>query len=260
MGDSNTTERIKLCYKGEFFNFGDKIYTTIPGLKETIREAFTSECAVEVINRKEKDGKRRGIKARSLNEVLRELLKKSAEKYKVMINAESFIKDGWFRHDGNRGFDFSLFDKERNYANAYNYFLGAKGILRGDELIFKKEVYKELGIKREEWIKRVDKYKAESGFDNKRPQTDYAVEKSLDPIVGELQFGNWALIYRDLFRLMAAEHETSIALYIYITSDDKLYERLSSQTVRFDKASKVISENLGIIKTPIWLIGLSIDE
>ena len=79
-------------------------------------------------------------------------------------------------------------------------------------------------------------------------------------VVGELQFGNWALIYKDLFRLLAADNDPGIDFYIYVAADEKLSSFLSRNTVSFKQADSVMNEYRSIIKTPIWLISLGIEE
>lgn len=70
-------------------------------------------------------------------------------------------------------------------------------------------------------------------------------------VVGELQLGNWALIYRDLFRLLNADNNPSIDFYIYVAADEKLSKLLCAQTVSFKQANNVLNEYRSIIKTSI---------
>ncbi len=79
-------------------------------------------------------------------------------------------------------------------------------------------------------------------------------------VAGELQFGNWALIYRDLFRLLDADSNPGVDFYIYVAADDELSGLLSANTVSYKSAGEVINEYLSIIKTPVWLIALGIDK
>ena len=79
-------------------------------------------------------------------------------------------------------------------------------------------------------------------------------------IVGEIQFGNWAMIYKDMFRLIRAKSSPGVSLYIYITDTGELKEKLSDQIVNFKKARDEFLEFIDVIETPILLIGLDIER
>ena len=106
-----------------------------------------------------------------------------------------------------------------------------------------------------EWKKKIEAIQSKVAYNS-----DFIIDKEILTIVGELQFGNWALIYRDLFRLLDADSNPGIDFYIYITADEKLSKLLSANTVSFKQAQDVIGEYLSIIKTPIWLISLGVEE
>ena len=55
--------------------------------------------------------------------------------------------------------------------------------------------------------------------------TTYRTEKKRLTVVGEIQFGNWALLEHDIQRLInATEQGISIDYYIYITATGNLAE------------------------------------
>ena len=232
----------------KYFNNGKIIANSLSQLCQNIRNALSQEENLEPRERHTK-GKSDyyGIKADSLNQALREKLKF----YK--INGETHVENGVFFHKSKEGFDFSEYDKEYNMARLYNYYQGSIGILNGDEKII--NIYKKVGYSKKEWKGKIQEIHSIVSKDN----SDYIVDKELLTVVGELQFGNWALIYRDLFRLLDAESDPGIDFYIYVTADGNLSSLLSANTVSYSSADKVISEYLSIIKTPIWLIGLDLD-
>ena len=145
------------------------------------------------------------------------------------------------------------YDSEYNLARLYNYYMGSVGILYGDEKIY--QLYKKLKLKKNEWKDKLDKL-----TDGLEKNLDITAEKKELTIVGEFQFGNWALTYRDLFRLLNADNNPGIDFYIYITAMGKLSSMLSKQTVSYKNANNIIKENLSILKTPMWVIGLDIEE
>ena len=231
-----------------FFNNGKIILNAIPDVRDSIRKALSQEETISTTQRKPK-GKPEydGVNAASLNEALRRCL--NAES----IKGETHVENGVFFHKTKEGFDFSVYDEEYNMARLYNYYQGAIGVLDGDKKIT--ELYKKMGCKKKEWKGKIRAISSKVTYNS-----DYKVDKEQLTVAGELQFGNWALIYRDLFRLLDADSNPGVDFYIYVAADDDLSGLLSANTVSYKSASDVISEYLSIIKTPIWLIGLGIDE
>lgn len=231
-----------------FFNNGKIVLNAIPDVRDSIRKALSQEEVISTIRRTPKGRPEYdGINAASLNKALRRCL--SAES----IKGETHVENGVFFHTTKSGFDFSFYDEKYNIARLYNYYQGTVGVLNGDKKII--DVYKKLGYKKKEWKGMIATISSKV-----EENADFIVDKEKLTVAGELQFGNWALIYRDLFRLLDADSNPGVDFYIYVTADDELSGFLSSNTVSFRSASEVISEYLSIIKTPVWLIGLGINK
>ena len=79
-------------------------------------------------------------------------------------------------------------------------------------------------------------------------------------IVGEIQFGNWALAEHDLLRLMGSAVDGEIDYYIYITATGELEKKLSKGIVTFSKAVDLFKNNKRLFRTPVWVIGIDIDN
>ena len=91
---------------------------------------------------------------------------------------------------------------------------------------------------------------------------DFKKEKKNDDIpliLGEIQFGNWALAYRDFFKVLKANVQTSVDCLIYICPTGQLESMLSDGIVTFDKTKKIIKEFEKVINIPIWLIGIDLN-
>ncbi len=234
----------------EFFNNGKIILNSRKKLKKDLTDVLSGEYYVETTTRKTKlKGSYPGITASSLNEVLREALTKIED-----INTETYAENGYFLHYTKKGFDFSIYDNNYNLSNIYNYYLGSVGILNGNEKIL--DLHTKLkSYSKNEWKREIIRLSQKARTKN----TDYHVEKKKLTMVGELQFGNWALIYRDLFRLLHANNNPGIDFYIYITATGTLKDMISSNTVNYDSANKVISEYINLIPVPTWLIGLDVN-
>lgn len=231
----------------KFYNNGKVILKSLPDIEKNFRDTLSQKGEVTVIKRKSKNKSQYdGITADSLNRELRKLLGQ------IRIKGETHVENGVFYHRTKEGFDFSIYDEEYNLSRLYNYYLGAVGILDGAEKIFR--IYDKMGYDKKEWKGKVETIQSKVAYNS-----DYIVDKEYLTIVGELQFGNWALIYRDLFRLLAADSNPGVDFYIYITAADGLSRLLSDKTVSYRQAESVIGEYLSIIKTPMWLIGLGIE-
>ncbi len=233
----------------KFFNNGRILLQALPNLESAITDALSVPCNLTTITRKPKNKPSyQGITAGSLNKALRNCINTIPN-----INGETHVENGIFFHTTKEGFDFSIYDKQHNRARLYNYYLGSVGILNGDTKI--ENIHKKLKLKKKEW-----KQEIQSISSSLPANSDYIVEKKQLTVAGEFQFGNWALVYRDLFRLLNADSNPGIDFYIYITASNTLSNLISSNTVSYDKAIDVIEENLSIIKTPIWVIGLDIKK
>lgn len=231
----------------KFFNNGKVILKSLPQIEEKFREALSETGEISVTQRQTKNKTAyEGINATSLNKALRKCLDIEP------IKGETHVEHGIFYHTTKEGFDFSIYDENYNMARLYNYYQGAVGVLEGDQKII--DLYKKMGYKKKEWKEKIGAIQSKVAYNS-----DFIVDKEILTIVGELQFGNWALVYRDLFRLLDADSNPGVDFYIYITADKELSKLLSANTVSFKQAQAVISEYLSIIKTPIWLISLGVE-
>ena len=221
----NKKLNIKFLIKNEcFYNNGKIIMNSLSPLESLIREALSKSRKVDTVDRNEKNKPSYiGVNATDLNKVLRECISNIPE-----INNETHIENGVFYHDSKEGFDFSIYDKDYNLERLYNYYMGSNGILNWDSKIY--EINKKLKLNKKEWKLKVNNLSSEVEYNK-----DIISEKKKLTVVGELQFGNWALTYRDLFRLLNADNNPGIDFYIYITATGKLSDLLSAQTVSYSK-------------------------
>ena len=78
-------------------------------------------------------------------------------------------------------------------------------------------------------------------------------------IVGEIQFGNWALAYRDFFKVLKANVQNSVDCLIYVVPTGNLESMLSDGIVTFDKTKIILEDFAKVISVPVWIIELDID-
>lgn len=234
--------------KQEFFNNG-KIMLSHLGIQSQIQNCLEKQIEVVITKRAEK-GKEsyNGISATSLNIELRKLMKGIPNIY-----GETHVENGVFFHDTKEGFDFSIYDTKCNMDRLRNYYIGSNGLFEGKEKLL--GLYKKLNKKKKEWKKDIQEI-----YGTYPDYKDVQVEKKTLTIVGEIQFGNWALAYRNLIRLLNADMNPGIDYYIYIAATGKLKDKLSSNIVTYDSICNIIRENKNIVKTPMWIIGLDCEE
>jgi len=108
------------------------------------------------------------------------------------------------------------------------------------------------GLKKKEWKEKIQMLGGTFG------ENLIGVKKHMS-IVGEIQFGNWAIASHDFFRLMNATLDTDIDFYIYITATGTLAKKLSKGIVDYSWVLDFLSKNKQLIKIPTWIIGLDLD-
>lgn len=190
---------------------------------------------------------RNGYKADDLNKGLRSKMGAHISG----VHGECYVESGTFRTRGKKGFDFAIFDEEYNIVRTRNLYVGDPGQFDGDEKL--KKVYKTLGFTKRAWDNKIASLGGTNGI-------DLPENKKILTVVGELQFGNWALVKHDLLRLLNSSDSIPIDFYIYITATGSLDEKLSEGTVNYCKVIEALEENSRIINIPTWVIGIDEDQ
>lgn len=208
-----------------------------------IKECIQEELEVGITDRADSSKKSAiGINADSVNKALRNAMSKIEG-----IHFETSVENGaFFERRKKSNFDFSYYNRMLNYEKFWNYCR--------NQADFDERINQSITLEyQESWRTFIDTYKP-----IKTENIDVGIADNT--VVGEIQFGNWAMIYKDIFRLLRAKNSPGVDLYIYITDTGKLNKFLSSQVVEYKKALKEFSENMDIIQTPILIIGLDIDS
>lgn len=174
------------------------------------------------------------------------------------IHGETHVEYGGLFHGSKKGFDFSLYDEDCNYIKIRNACIGNPGMYNGDKIL--DSIYKNLRektddkkkMKKKDWrliLSSIPTSPGENAPENKKEFT----------VVGEIQFGNWALAEHDLLRLINSSAKNSIDFYIYITPTGELSQKVSDGVVTYEKVLSDITENSQLLSIPMWIIGLDID-
>lgn len=248
------TTNAKLFIKKQYFHHhAFEIINSHKKISDFINTAFNSDISISPRIKRTKNLKSKAIKADDLNIQLRTLLKNN--KKDVDIKFEVIEENGVFYFASDKsaigGFDFAILNNEINLLALRNLCFGELQYFdaehRWNKFLNNNPELKEIS----ETIINLD-FKGQNLKKNKS-------EISEPLIVGEIQFGNWALAYRDFFKVLKADVQNNIDCLIYIVPCDNLEKALSDGIVTFDKTVKIIEEFAKVINVPVWLIGLDIE-
>lgn len=238
-----------------FFNNGDLLLPSIKdstgvllqsGIESWLNQPYTLTTTIH----QESGISRNGYKADELNTELRKKMNCIQG-----IHGETYVEYGAILTTGKKGFDFSLFDEEYNIVKLRNSFIGNPGRYNGDDdltNLYKKVLKSDNNVYRKrEWIKKLSSLGG-------TPGESITCNKKQYTIVGEIQFGNWAIVRHDLLRLLNSSIDGEIDYYVYITATGNLKNKLSSGIVDYSSVVELFTENKQLIKTPIWVIGIDV--
>lgn len=185
------------------------------------------------------------VTATSINSTLRGSLKTIED-----IKFEVEYKEGiLFDSPKTGGFDFSIFDEELNIVNFRNYCFGERASFQGDL-----EWTQELD-KRADWQSYADNLELPN---LQKRGSNIIFPKNKPTVIGEIQLGNWALAYYDMFKVLHLDNLVDLDLFVYITATGNLNEYLSDGIVNYNRMESIIREYSSILKVPIWLIGIDV--
>lgn len=193
----------------------------------------------------------RGIEPKHLNLHFRSALKGADKQWTFETTIED---DVFYDHDVHEGaviggFDISRYDVEQNLVRLRNLCFGRRPLKNG------KSHWENTLAARPHWAaaaRRVDWTKYPIGEDHERPS-------SIPLVLGEIQFGNWAMAYRDYLKVLAAHRFREIDLFTYIVPTGALQSMLSDGIVTFDNAARFLKSVASAVNVPVVMWGLDIE-
>jgi len=247
-------EDINLFISDEYFHHhAFEIVENYSELKNKLTSSLSS--SISITPRIKKTGKIESlaIKADKLNEEIR-ILMKNIQNFEIKF--EVYEENGVFYFSSEKssigGFDFAILNHYNNIVALRNICFGslqyADGELRWNKFLEKNQDLKEIANS----LKNIN-------LKGKDIHKEQASTELTPLVVGEIQFGNWALAYRDFFKVLKADVQNSIDCLIYIVSTGNLENMLSDGIVTFDKTKKIIDDFAKVISVPVWLIGVDTD-
>lgn len=212
---------------------------------EGLRIALKGEFEIVTSTRKKKGATREGITAVSLNAALRKSLHAA---YGKGISVETFVEDGVFHSDeGVQGFDFSIYDKKNNLIALRNLCFGRLRLADGHARWGK-------------FLRRHPDLSIVADAENLGAVPDGKDIVRADPespiILGEFQFGNWGLLYRDFFKALNVQQNPGLDLFVYVAPTGKLRKSLSDAIVCYETAVAEAQVFSQVLRMPIWFIGI----
>lgn len=238
--------------KEYFHHHAFEIINTHKDLKNKFLTSLSNEIRVTPRVKMTRGVGSRAIEAGELNIVIRELLKKIKD---VEIKFEVYEENGVFYFSSEKssigGFDFAI-------LNHYNNILALRNLCFGNLQYADGEIRWEKFLKKNPDLIEIANHLKEIEERGKNISKPYD-ENPIPLIVGEIQFGNWALAYRDFFKVLKADVQNSVDCLIYIVPTGNLEKMLSDGIVTFDKTKKIMEEFSKVISVPVWLVGIDTD-
>ena len=242
----------KLFVSEEYFHHhAYEIMHTHDNLRNDFKSTLTSKINIETRIKKTKDKKSQGVEAGYLNKEIRRLLSKGPNKelkFEVSETRGVFYFSSIKNAIG--GFDFAIINHRKNLTALRNLCFGElqyhNGIKRWKKFLEKNIELQDLA----NHIIELEKNGNDIEF--------HSSTKDSPLIVGEIQFGNWALAYRDFFKVLKANVQNSIDCLVYIVPTDNLESMLSDGIVTFNKTKNILKEFSKVISVPVWLVGLDL--
>lgn len=209
------------------------------------------EQEIEIKTQWRKSGNKRikGISASLLNNEIRKLLITKFSRIKLEVEEQRGVY--YFSSKNEKkigGFDFAFINSQNNLIKLRNLCFGK---IKYDDGKKRWDAFLEMNDGLREFSKSL--------IDPLDYGNDLKILEESEPLIlGEIQFGNWALKYYDFFKLLNANVQTSVDCLIYIVATGDLEKYLSSAIVNYDKSLNAIKQFEKVINVPIWLIGLDI--
>jgi len=214
-------------------------------LRDSISQPISGAIRIEVTERRQRDRRYLGVTAQSLNAALKERFRTDGG-WQFEVTVQDGVILGSTDHETRiEGFDFARFDERANLARLWSVCFGRRTVQDGAAL-WRRFIYQRphLAVLAEE----IDAMGV-SG-------QDLVVDPVVPTVLGEIQFGNWALAHRDIMKLLAAATETEIGLFVYIAADGRLAEMISQGTVSFDRMREILQGYSSVVTVPTWLVGI----
>ncbi len=234
-----------------FHHHANEILESNSKIKNFFIGALEQKISVNTRIKKKQNNDSPGIEAAALNKEIRRLISGNND---IQIMFEVVEDKGVFYPMVGKiaGFDFAIINNLKNLISLRNICFGELKYHDGTKR-WEKYLSENPDLKKLVSLYKLEEYKE---GENVKFQKKELGEQPL--IVGEIQFGNWALAYRDFFKILKADVQNSVDCLVYIVPTNNLYNYLSDGIVNFNETKKILEEFEKVIPIPIWLIGIDV--
>tara|TARA_B110000046_G_scaffold7693_1_gene7955 strand:- start:7268 stop:8044 length:777 start_codon:yes stop_codon:yes gene_type:complete len=234
-----------------FHHHAYEIMNAHNSLRSSFKTSLTSTVSVQTRVKRTKEKRNRGIEAGHLNKEIRRLLCAESNKELKLEVSES---KGVFYFSSVKnaigGFDFAIINHRKNLNALRNLCFGElqyhDGLKRWNKFLEKNTDLKETANQ----IIEIHKNGNDIAF--------RASSKDSPLVVGEIQFGNWALAYRDFFKVLKANVQNNVDCLIYVVPTGNLESMLSDGIVTYEKTKAILKDFAKVISVPVWVVGLDV--
>ena len=220
-----------------------------PDLRTRVVEALTGEILLETTERRRRSERYLGVTAQSLNMALKSRFR-AAGGWQFEATVQDGVIVGSADHETRiEGFDIASFGERANLARLWSVCFGRRTVRDGAQQ-WRRYVYLR------PHLTSLAEEVAAMGV----PGEDLVLDPIEPTVLGEIQFGNWALAHRDIMKLLAAAAETDVDLFVYVAADGRLAEMISQGTVSFERTRDLLREYSSVVNVPTWLVGIDFAE
>lgn len=255
--DSTIIARPKMAEERNYGPASRAVLGAHMDLVDFLRTTLQAPLELEGVERAKGEDTYPGISAASLNAAIRSALGRSDQcRFEVSVesgvllpNAAPLLRP--FGEMPPQRFDFAFYEDRQNAQRLYASLHGPRAPQAGPQ------VWEHFRSSNEGLAAEVERI-ASAG-------EGLRVAPAMPNVLGELQFGNWAMFYADMVKASKAAQFDTIDLYVYVVAHGNLAEMLSDQTVSFEAAARFLDANSDpqrrvFTLPPVWLVGLDIDS
>jgi len=226
----------------------DVVLDRNPGIRALLERSLVMAAPLMPVLRRNAGVESHGIGATELNRAIKTNMR-SAGAWRF----EAIVRDGVIRDNASndaqvRGFDFAMYDVRHNLANLWSVCFGRRGVVHGNSVW---QIYLASNPEQRELADQIEA----AG----RSGEDLESSREAPTILGEVQFGNWALAYRDMMKLLAADAEIEVDLFVYVVADASLAGLISTGTVNFESSVQILRDFRSVVKVPTVVVGLDVE-
>jgi hypothetical protein len=216
-------------------------------IRDEVLQAIDADLPVDLKTRTERSGRRPGINPRGFDASVRDTLLGQGWRTEAAV-VDGVIFDSPTRGSRVEGFDLARYDQEANFARFWSLCHGRRRLFEGARL------YEQELAKRSDWRTIAGSLRARAV-----PGEDLVLTERVPTILGEIQTGNWGLIYRDWFKLLQAKTQRPVDLFIYLVPDGNYAAHLSSGIVTYARALEFVRVEAADITIPTWVVGVDLE-